>query len=494
VDDRANDAVRVDGRDLRCAVVGEGGNLGFTQRGRIEYAHAGGRINTDAIDNSAGVDCSDHEVNLKILLAIAIERGELDRGGRDEVLNQVVDEVVRLVLYDNYLQVQILSQEVAVSPRRMEAYEDLMVELEARNLLERQLEALPSGELMAERISAGHGMTRPELSVLLAYAKRLLREQVVESSLPDDPYLVAALAEYFPPLVVERFGHLLRNHPLRREIIATIVTNDVINSMGITFVPRMSAETGATPEEVARAFLVARDISQAREPWDAVERLDSVVPGDVQAGLMDGVDSMVEQLARWYLQNVHDIDLTEEVSRGQPAFAELIQTLSGAATDAWRVATDGRLEELLEQDVPDDAARFGAVAPALVYAPDIISVAQATGRPIPAVTRAFFTIGERLYLDLIEARAAALPAADRWQRMAWDTLLDDLRLLRRQIVEKVIAESQNGSIDQAVEAYLNARSDPYDRLSRMMENVTTAPPDDSSMVMVAVHQIRQVAS
>ena len=476
VDDRANDAVRVDGRDLRCTVVGEGGNLGLTQRGRIEYAHAGGHINTDAIDNSAGVDCSDHEVNLKILLAIAMERGDLTREGRDAVLNEVVDDVVRLVLYDNYLQVQILSQEV----RRLAAADGGLRGPHGRAGVAKParagLEALPPGELMAERISAGHGMTRPELCVLLAYAKRLLREEVLASSLPDDPYLVSALAEYFPPRVVERFGELLPDHPLRREIISTIVTNDVINSMGITFVPRMSAETGATPEEVARAFLVARDVSMAREPWDAVERLDSVVPGDVQAGLMDQVDSMVEQLARWYLQNVHDIDLTEEVQRGQPAFAELVRTLSDSATDAWRVATDGRLEELLEQDVPDAPARFGAVAPALVYAPDIIAVAQATGRPIPAVTRAFFMIGERLYLDLIEGRAAALPAADRWQRMAWETLLDDLRLLRRQIVEKVIAESQNGSIDEAVEAYLNARTDPYDRLSRMMENVTTAPP------------------
>ncbi|MGH3140474.1 MAG: NAD-glutamate dehydrogenase domain-containing protein, partial [Gaiellales bacterium] len=494
VDDRANDALRVDGRDLRATIVGEGGNLGFTQRGRIEYAHGGGRINTDAIDNSAGVDCSDHEVNLKILLAIAIERGELAVEGRNEVLDQVADDVVRLVLYDNYLQVQILSQESAVAPKRMEAFEDLMVELESRHLLERPLEALPSGELMAERISAGHGMTRPELCVLLAYAKRLLREQVLESALPDDPYLVSALAEYFPPLVVERFGHLLPDHPLRREIVATIVTNDVINSMGITFVLRMTAETGATAEEVARAFLVARDVSRARDPWDAVERLDSVVPGDVQAELMTGVDSMVEHLARWYLQNVHAIDLAEEVGRGQPAFAELVQTLSDSATDAWRVATDGRLEELLEQDVPDEPARFGAVRPALVYAPDIIAVAQASGRSIPAITRAFFTVGERLYLDLVEARAASLPATDRWQRMAWDTLIDDLRLLRRQIVERVIAESQNGSIDDAVESYLSARSDPYDRLSRMMENVTTAPPDDSSMVMVAVHQIRQVAA
>ena len=314
VDDRANDAVRVDGRDLRCTVVGEGGNLGFTQRGRIEYAHGGGRINTDAIDNSGGVDCSDHEVNLKILLAIAIERGELTLEGRNEILNKVADDVVRLVLYDNYLQVQILSQESAISPRRMEAFEDLMVELEARNLLERQLEALPSGELMADRISAGHGMTRPELCVLLAYAKRMLRDQVFESALPDDPYLVSALAEYFPPLVVEKFGHLLPNHPLRREIIATIVTNDVINSMGITFVPRMAAETGATAEEVARAFLVARDVSGARDPWDcrrAARR--GRARATSRPSLMDGVDSMVEQLARWYLQNVHDIDLTKEV-------------------------------------------------------------------------------------------------------------------------------------------------------------------------------------
>ena len=262
--DRANDSLRVDGRDLRATVVAEGGNLGFTQRGRIEYALAGGRINTDAIDNSAGVDCSDHEVNLKILLAQALEAGELDLPGRDALLAQVADDVVAHVLYDNYLQVQILSQESAVSNLRLENYEGLMLELEARGLLDRELESLPASEQMAERQRSGRGMAHPELCVLLAYAKRLLRDDILPSTLPDDP---PPARRPLPPSSRARWSRSsathLAEHALRREIIATIVTNDVINSMGITYVPRMAAETGAAPDEVVKAFLVAREVSDA---------------------------------------------------------------------------------------------------------------------------------------------------------------------------------------------------------------------------------------
>jgi glutamate dehydrogenase len=492
VGDRTNDAVRADGRELRARVVGEGGNLGLTQRGRIEYAGHGGRINTDAIDNSAGVDCSDHEVNLKILLGLAIEAGELTLEERNEVLQSVANDVVAHVLYDNYLQVQILSQETAVAHQRMEAYEDLMVELEARGLLERALEFLPSPEQMAERRAAGNGLVRPELCVLLAYAKRLLREQVLASELPDDPYLDASLAEYFPPAVVERFGHLMAAHPLRREIVATIVTNDVINSMGITFVSRMVAETGAGPEEVAGGFIVARDVSDAREPWDAVEKLDRVVANDVQADLMDGVDTVVAQLARWYLTHVPQIDLQAEVERSRGPFAELVASMGDVATTAWRLARDERLERLLEQGVPREAARFAAIAPDLVYAPDIITVAQTYSRPIADVAHAFFVIGERLYLDVIERRASELPADTRWQRLAWASLADDLRLLRRQIASAVLAETGDASIDDAVDRYLAARTDPYGRLASLMTTLAAAPGDDASVIMVAVHQIRQV--
>ena len=313
-------------------MVGEGGNLGFTQRGRIEYAMAGGRINTDAIDNSAGVDCSDHEVNLKILLSLPIGAGELTMDDRNVLLQAVAGDVTKHVLYDNYLQVQILSQEQAVSHLRMEHYEDLMTELEASGMLDRELESLPSSEAMAERQRNGRGLVRPELCVLLAYAKRLLREQVTASTLPDDDYLHSDLAAYFPPAVTERFGAYVATHPLRREMIATIVTNDVINSMGITFVPRMAAETGASPDEVARAFIAAREVSVARDRWDDIEGLDGVVPGDVQAGMMTGVDTMVEQLARWYLQHVPDLAIGAEVAATGPAFAELVANLETAAT------------------------------------------------------------------------------------------------------------------------------------------------------------------
>ena len=230
--DRTNDGLRVDGRDLRTKVVGEGGNLGFTQRGRIEYARSGGRINTDFIDNSAGVDTSDHEVNWKILLGLAIARGELTLEDRNRMLEACAPDVVAHVLYDNYLQAQILSQEEEQSTQRIEAYEDLMQQLEAEGELERDVEFLPTTDEMTERRANGAGMTRPELSVLLAYAKRSVFRALLETDLPDSEYLVADLARYFPPAIVDAFGHLLAEHPLRREIIATMASNDVVNSQG----------------------------------------------------------------------------------------------------------------------------------------------------------------------------------------------------------------------------------------------------------------------
>ena len=347
VGDRANDAVRVDGADLRAVVVGEGGNLGFTQLGRIEYALAGGHINTDAIDNSAGVDCSDHEVNLKVLLALVVEAGEFTVAERDQLLQQLADDVVHHVLYDNYLQVQILSQETMVSVRRMEAYEDLMLELERHHLLDRRLEFLPSAERMADRAAAGQGMARPELCVLLAYAKRLLRDQILESELPDDPYLQTTLLEYFPRTIVERFEQYVQRHPLRRELLVTMITNDVVNSMGMTFVQRMVAETGATAPDAARAFLVARDVSHARFRWDDIETLDGVIDGGVQTALMDGVDGMVEQLTRWYLRNPSGLDMAAEIERDQVGFGEVVEGLRsigprGLARSARRAAARAR--------------------------------------------------------------------------------------------------------------------------------------------------------
>ena len=492
--DRTNDALRVNGAELRTRVVAEGGNLGFTQRGRIEYANAGGRINTDAIDNSAGVDCSDHEVNLKILVGQAVDAGEMSVDERNRLLESVAEDVTRHVLYDNYLQVQILSQEAAASSQRMEAYEALMTELESTGLLERGLEFLPSSERMAEREAAGSGMVRPELCVLLAYAKRLLREQILPSSLPDDTYLDGDLAEYFPRPVIARVGGHLSGHPLRREIVATIVTNDVVNSMGSTFVARMTAETGAAPDEVCSAFLIAREVTEARTRWDDVEQLTSDIDHAVQGELMLGVDGMVEQFARWYLRYDAELDLASVIARDRPGYGELLAHMQEAATSEWRLEFEEQLRRYVEAGVPEPVARFGAAVPDLVYAPDIIAVARESGRGVPEVARAFFLVGERLYLNVVEERVAQFPAKTRWQRLAWGSQLDDLRLLRRQIVARVIAQSGGAGIDQAVDDYLAARVDPYQRLATVMGSAAGSQVDDASAVMVMVHQIRQVVA
>ena len=275
--------------ELRAKVVGEGGNLGFTRRARVEYATAGGRINADFIDNSAGVDCSDHEVNLKILLGLAERAGELTREQRDELLFSVTEDVTAHVLYDSFLQAQIIAQEVDRSHSRLFAYEDLMALLEESKLLDRASEDLPTSEEIGERRRAGRGMERPELAVLVAYSKRLLARALERSDFVEEPWLERDLREYFPPAVVERFGHLLNEHPLRRQLICMVNSNAVVNALGPTFMSQLVAERGAEPADVVRAFRIAREVTGADARWEVVERLDGVDRA-TQLELMGGVD------------------------------------------------------------------------------------------------------------------------------------------------------------------------------------------------------------
>src|SRR5919202_1104803 len=291
--DRSSDAIRVDADELRCRVVGEGGNLGFTRRARVEYAAHGGHINADFIDNSAGVDCSDHEVNLKILLGLAERRGEMTRPDRDALLAAVTDDVVAHVLKDSFLQAQIIAEEVERSPSRLFAYEDLATLLEEAGLLDRASEFLPGAEELAERRRAGRGMERPELAVLVADAKRWVARSLEHSAFVEEPWLERDLREYFPDPVVERCGHLLGEHPLGRELICMANSNAVVNALGPTFVSQLVAERGAEPAEVVRAFRIAVEVTGATARWEVVERL-SGVDRAAQAELMAGMDALVE--------------------------------------------------------------------------------------------------------------------------------------------------------------------------------------------------------
>ncbi len=491
--DRVNDAVRVDGSDLRCRVVAEGGNLGFTQRGRIEYALEGGRINADFIDNSAGVDCSDHEVNLKILLGLAVRRGELTLDERNDLLAEVEQDVVRHVLYDNFLQAQILSQELELSWQRMEAYEDLMAALEAEGVLERELESLPTTEDMAERRRAGKGMARPELAVLLAYAKQSLANALLTSALPDSRYLEQDLRAYFPPRVIERLGHLAAEHPLRRELVATIVANDVVDSQGVTFVTRLVAETGATPADVAAAYRIARDVTGAVARWERIEALVGAVEPATLDELLGGVDRLVESTARWYLANAHG-QLGRAVEAHEGPFRRLARLFPAAMSEEWRHRRERALWDLVDRGVPEETARQHVHLPILVQAPDVIAASQATGRPVEELARVFALIGEALFLDWLQERLEHVPTSTRWHRWALLAAEDDLLLARRRIAERVISEGKGLAPDEAVEAFLAARAGLVERLRAFMSAFALEEVSDLAAVTVAVRQIRSLTT
>jgi glutamate dehydrogenase len=491
--DRSSDAIRVDARDLRCRVVAEGGNLGLTQRARIEFAREGGLVNADFIDNSAGVDCSDHEVNLKVLLDLAVRRGELDAAGRDALLAEVTDDVAAHVLYDSFLQAQMLAQEVRGSSTRMFAYEDLMTALEAEGLLHREVEFLPSSEEMAERRRSGRGLERPELAVLLAYAKRSLTGALLESALPDDPYFEGDLRAYFPPPVVERLGHLLGEHPLRRELVATIVSNHVVNALGPTFVSRLVAEQGAEPADVVRGYRIARDVTGAEARWAAIERL-SDLDRHTQWKLMEDVDELVEATARWYLENAPGADLGAAIAAGREGFGRLTAILGELGSDSLRQAREREVAAGVEQGVPEELARSLAYLPGMAHAPDVIAASQTLGRSVEDVGRTFSLLEDRAGIAWIEQQLGALPVSTRMQRWALQALRDDLWRARRDLAQRALEESPGAPVPEAVEAFVDARPDAMRRLAGLTRAMAGEGGADLAGLTLAVRQLRALAA
>jgi glutamate dehydrogenase len=491
--DRSSDAIRVNADQLRCRVVGEGGNLGLTQRARIEFARRGGRVNADFIDNSAGVDCSDHEVNLKILLDLAVRAGELTHEARDMLLREVTDDVVRHVLQDSYLQAQIIAQEVQESAARVYTYEDLMSQLVEEGLLSRAVERLPASDEMAERRRAGEGIARPELAILLADAKRSLTDALLDGTLVDDPFFVTDLRGYFPPAVVERFGHLLSQHPLRRELVATIVSNDVINAMGSTFVSQMQSELGAHPEEVVRAFRIARDVTSARERWERVENLGTSLEPEVAWELMRGIDTLVSDVARWFLSLAQGADISSTIERHRAGFERLQSAMADLRDDEWRSEHEGHAAELIARGIPEEIARAHAFQRAMIHAPDAVSVSEQTGRDVLDAARALFEIGEGLRLEWLEREIERLPSATRLQRWAEQAVLDDVLQARRVLALQALEEFPDASAEEAVAAFLQSREDPRRRLASFTRALALEGSTDLAGLSLAVRHLRELA-
>ena len=490
--DRASDAIRINASDLRCRVVGEGGNLGFTPRARIEAAHNGVLIFADFIDNSGGVDSSDHEVNLKILLDLAVRRELMTVEERNQLLADVTDDVVEHVLYNSFLQAQILSQEVAVSKGRMFAYEDLMDELEDSGIATRADEALPSDDEMADRRRAGEGMARPELAVLVAGAKRMLTEQLLESELPSDPAFDVELASYFPPAIVERFRDLLYDHPLRRELVATLVANDVVNSMGPTFVCDLSRELGVSGDAVVRCYRIAREVTGAEEHWQHVEDYEGSGQ-DAMGEVMDGIDVLVASVTRWYLNNDRDTAIGVAVAEAKPVFEELAEVIYGLRAEAWRSECDEHRAMMEARGVPEDLAEAHAARPALFHGADIAAAVAQTGKPVAIVARAFFAVGERLELERLEQQVLALPGASSIHRWAQQALLDDVLEARRSL--SVQALSHNGADpDAAVSAYFDNHATQRARLTVISRALTGDAVADAAALALAIRHLRALAA
>ncbi len=487
--DRSNDAVRVNGRDLRCRVVGEGGNLGFTQAGRIEYDRSGGRIFTDFIDNSGGVHCSDREVNIKILLRIAERSGELTRDSRNELIQAVSDDVVAAIVDDNHDQAQILSQEVAASAGRMESYEDLMVRLEAEAGLDRKIEVLPATEIMIERRRVGRGMARPELAVLLAYAKRHLTDELVDSDLPESVFFESLLTGYFPPQIVERFESLIATHPLRRQLVATIVANEMLNSQGVTFVSRLEAETGAGAAEIVRAYRTARGVVGASARWREVEMLPGALDAEVVRQLLGGVDSFVETVTRWFIGRRGTEPIADRIEAYRSGFIEIAGEIRSMGPKQWRNRLERQVKRFIDLGVPEEIAVGHVFQAELVHAPDIIDVAAATGLPLGDVGRAFYRAGQVFHIDWLERQIESLPATTRWQRWATLSLGQELMNLRRLIVERILTGCHDSDVDAAFATFADSTAVERERLARLVALLRRDGVSDSAAVVVAIRQM-----
>jgi glutamate dehydrogenase len=439
--DKANDAIRVDGRDLRVKCVGEGGNLGLTQRGRIEYAIAsGGRINTDFIDNSAGVDTSDHEVNIKILLDQVVADGDLTRKQRNELLASMKDEVAELVLADNYDQNRALASAVALAPALLHVHEDWMRTLERGGLLNRDLEALPSRREVSQRLERNEGLSTPELSVLMAYTKIVLADDLINSDLADDPFFRSELFSYFPAKMRQGYRGPMEQHQLRREIVVTEIVNQLVNNAGVTYFHRLAGETQATTAELTRANFVAREIFGANRLQNQIASFDNQLDADVQTNMRLESRTLVERASRWLLnsrrraEDAESLVATFEVVV-EKVMAELPTLLVGRELEAF----EARRDKLLDRGVPEDLAVRVAVCPPAYMLLGVVETAARDDRDPTEVARVHFEVGERLGLPMLVSRILALPREDRWQTMARAALRDDLHAVHAQLTAQELA-------------------------------------------------------
>jgi glutamate dehydrogenase len=445
VGDRSNDAIRIDGNALRATVVGEGGNLGCTQLGRIEASLVGVHINTDAIDNSAGVDTSDHEVNIKILLTALTREGDMTLKQRNALLASMTEDIARQVLRDNYEQNTLLGNARAQEHAMLPVHRRLIHSLEDRGDLDPALEFLPSDAEIERRHDAGLGLTSPEFSVLVAYAKLALKKDLLRSALPDEPWFQATLTKYFPNPIRERYQDKLASHPLRREIITNAVVNSMVNRGGMSFAFRASEETGATAEQVTRAFVVCREVFDMVGFVGSVEELDNVVSTETQTALYLEFRRLLDRAVRWFLVNrPSTINVASEVERFSKVVAELGPQMSTLLQGAERRRFEIRTKDLENLGAPKEMALRAAGLLDQFSLLDIVEISVDTERDSGEVAPVYFATSEQFGIDVMLTRVTKLPRDDRWDSLARGALRYDLYAVLKALTTAVLDSSPSG--------------------------------------------------
>ena len=468
--DRANDAIRVTGAELNCKVIGEGANLGMTQRGRIEAAQRGIRLNTDAIDNSAGVNTSDVEVNIKIALSAPVRSGALTVEKRNTFLAEMTDEVARLVLRNNYQQTLALSLAQRRGLEDLGFQQRLMQTLEQRSELDRTVEFLPDDMTLGERRKRNAGLTRPELAVLLAYAKLSLYGELLDSTVPDDPYLGRELNRYFPKEMSDRYDDALHAHRLRREIIATQLTNSMINRGGPTLIVRIADQTGAASSSIAAAFAAVRNGYDLIELNGAIDALDNKISGKVQLDLYAAVQNLLLDRLVWFLRNV-DLSqgLEKIIGHYRDGIAQVETALDKALSKAATAVRDARIADLSKAGVPETLARRVANLSVLKAAPDIALVADRAGKPVSEVTATYFATEAFFQLDSVASAVPNIVVSDYFDRLALDRALDSIGDAERRLTAAMVANGHAGA--DAVEEWVRPRQAEVERIRMAIHQI-----------------------
>ena len=494
VGDRANDAVRVDATELRCRVIGEGGNLGVTHAARIEFALRSGRAYADFIDNSAGVDTSDHEVNIKILLDRVMRDGDLTAKQRDEVLEEMGLEVADAILQHNYDQTGTLSNAFAQAHEMIDVHALQMSRLEADVGLDRELEALPSEEVLAERRAANAGLTQPELATLMAYTKLYIHQSLLASDVPDDEWFKGPLHDYFPTAVRERYPEQIEAHPLRRELVATTMTNHIVSRAGLSMVHRMKDETSASVAEIVRAHQAAWQAFDMTDLWSAICDLDRDARASTQTQMLLACRRLAERGTRWFLRNRRPpLDVASTIETFRAAAATVADALPELVHGSMAEGLQRATEALVISDVPEDIARRVAGLPMMASVLDVVNVAHETNAPIRHVAEVYFLLDERLGIDWLRQRISRLQRGDRWQALARSALRDDLYREHALLASDVVSgETDASDAVTAVERWTEENGDALERCRELIAGLRGLSTTDLAHLSVALRELRNL--